>query len=107
MPRVVVTGVNLSNGGGGWVEHVVLTLLDRMQPGMADQGVGVMRTLYGQVARARVGCALDGLLETVFLLGRESSVLQRPHRKGGVVLCLIDCEDTSGYLLDCFLGEVG
>ena len=69
---------------------------------MAGRAVGVMRTLNGQVARARPCRTLEGLLELVLLLGREN-VLERPHKKGGVVLCSIDCEDTSDHLLDSLL----
>ena len=79
MSRGVVTRLNLlERSSGGSVEDIILTLLDRVQPRMADWAVGAMRTLYGQVARARVGHALDGLSEMVFLLGRES-VLQQSH----------------------------
>ena len=87
---MVVTGFNLSDrGSGGAVEHVVITLLDRMQPGMENRVVGTMATFYGQVAKARARRTLEGLPESGFLLGRES-VWERPHRKGGVVLCSID-----------------
>ena len=99
MAWVVVTGLNLPDGvGSGSVEHVY--------PGMTNWAVGAVRALYGQVARARTGRALEGLSESVFLLGRES-VLEQPHRKGGVVMCQIDCEDTGNHLLYCLLGEVG
>ena len=54
MPRVVVAGFNLTDRGGGCpIEHVVLTLLDRMQPRMANRVVGAMGTFDGQVARGR------------------------------------------------------
>ena len=100
---MVVTGLNLlDRGGGGLVEHIILTLLDRVQLRMADRVVGAMRTLYGQVAKARTCCTLEGLPESVFLLDRES-VLERPHRKGGAMLCPIDCEYTGDHLLDCLL----
>ena len=87
MSRGVVTGLNLSDrNSGGSVEHIVLTLLDRLQPGMADGEIGAIRTLYGQVSRARTCRTLEGLPEKVFLLGRES-VLEQSHRKA--VLCWV------------------
>ena len=87
MARVVVTGLNLlDRGGGGLVEHIVLTLLDRMQLGMENRVVGVMRTLYGQVARVEPCSTLEGLPELMFLLGR-GVFWSDPIRKA--VLCSV------------------
>ena len=56
--------------------------------------------------QSQIRSCIRGPIGIGFPPGREG-VLQWPHRKGGVVLCLVDCEDTGDYLLDCLLGEIG
>ena len=54
LARVVVTGINLLDRGNGVsVEHIILTLPNRVQPRITDRVVWAIRTLYGQVARVR------------------------------------------------------
>ena len=64
-----------------------------------------VRALESLMARARAGCALEGLAETIVLLWKGA--LQRTHRESHVLLRLIDGEDVCDDLLDCLVSKIG
>ena len=70
LPRLVIKGLNLSDkGDGGSVEHLVVTLLDRMQSRMADRAVWTMRAFHGQVAGVGACRTKESLPKLGFFLG--------------------------------------
>ena len=86
------------------VEHVVLTLFDRVRSGLADWTMWPVRALESQMARARAGCALEGLAETIVLLWKGA--LQGTHRESRALLRPIEGEDARYDLLDCLVSKI-
>ena len=64
-----------------------------------------VRALESQMARARVGYALEGLAEMIVLLWKGA--LQRTHRQSHSLMCLIEGEDVCDDLLDCLVSKIG
>ena len=87
------------------VQHIVFTLFDSVRSGLADRTMWSVRALESLMARARAGCALEGLEKTIVLLWKGA--LQGTHRESRALLRPIEGEDACDDLLDCLVSEIG